>query len=304
MVHTLFFISMVPLLLFLIKNIVELVIQFNTQTAHKQRLKQLRLEMEKVDKDTYESIENLTEPVRMKLFPIIQNWLPSLKLDRKEQLAIDLKTADWDDTFSPDSFIALGLILKAVGLFVFLMGSLIGGVGIVFGLMFGSVFAFGLDFWFKSSVDGARTALFKDFPDFIRIVSGYLSADMGIVEAITDSIKYVGDGWRPILQQLVIDCKMRGVDYGFSQMKDNVDIFEVTEFVSLVRLTLEMGGNVREGFEQQADKIAEIQKNLMVIKIGKRKTLSSVLQGPLLLCNLVILALPTFGNIAEFLGSM
>lgn len=304
MIHTLFFIAMVPLLLFLVKNLVELSIQLNTQTAHKQRLKQLRLELEKIDKDTYESIENMTEPVVTKIFPLIQNWLPSLKVDRKDQLKIDLKTAGWDDTFSPDTFIALGLMLKAVGLILLLFGAMFGGVILVLSCMFGGVFAFGLDFWFKSSVDGARTALFKDFPDFIRIVSGYLSADMNIVEAITDSIKYVGDGWRPILQQLVIDCKMRGVDYGFSQMKNNVDIFEVTEFVSLVRLTLEMGGNIREGFEQQADKIAEIQKNLMVIKIGKRKTLSSVLQGPLLLCNLVVLALPTFGNIASFLGTM
>jgi len=305
MINIIFFVLMIPLVLLFTKNVIGLLYQMNDMSSHKRRLEQIRLTMKKREKDNYETMENMTEGLRVKLFPLIQDYLPSLKLDNREQLALDIKTAGWDDTFSPDSFIATGLFLKSVGILFSIIGfSIFPGPIKLYAGVIGIVLFFGLDYWFRGEVNAARTNLFKDFPDFIRIVSGYLSADMNLLQAISSSIKYVGDGWKPILQQLVIDCKTKGADYGFNQLKENVDIFEVKEFVALVRLTLEMGGNVRDGFEQQADKISEIQKNILIAKIGQRKTWTLIIQGPLLLCNLVAIGLPTFGQVAEFLTQM
>ena len=178
---------------------------------------------------------------------------------------------------------------------IFALGLIKGPFKLV-GIMFGVALMFGLDYMFKSEVKGLKQKLFSEFPDFIRIVSGYLSADVPLVQAISDSIKYVGPEWKPILQQFVVDCDTANVNTALNNMKENVDLFEVKEFVALVRLTLEQGGNVKEGFIAQAEKISEMQKNIMIIKVGRRKTLSTVIQGPLLLANTVILALPTVGN--------
>lgn len=304
MVNILFLCVMIPLLFLFSKNLGSLLFSYNEYSSHKRRLEQLRSSVAKVDKNTYETIEDFTEDVRIKIFPIIQDYLPSLKIDRREQLEVDLKTANWDDTFSAESFIALGLIMKMAGIILIPFSFILPGALKIIGCVIAACLIFGLDFWFNQDVKSSRTKLFKDFPDFIRIVSGYLSADIKLIQAITDSIKYVGESWRPILKQLVVDCRTGGTDFGFEQLKNNVDIFEVKEFVALVRLTLEMGGDVKEGFEQQAEKVAEMQRNILLMKIGQRKTLVTVVQAPLLLCNLVAIGLPTFGNIAEFLTKM
>ena len=85
-------------------------------------------------------------------------------------------------------------------------------------------------------------------------------------------------------------------------MKNTVDIFEVKEFVSLIRLTLEQGGNAKEGFLSQAEKISELQKNQLVLKVGKRKMLAQATQAPLLLADMIILCLPTIRQAMDMFG--
>ena len=292
-----FFIVMAVIIISIVKNIVELSFTFENYSIHKKRLSQLKREVDKQNLTAYEYMEKYTEPIVNSLFPRLDKHLPSLRLSNMQQLKKDIKMIGWDDTFSPESFIATGIGLKIIGIFVLLLASiLISGPFKLIGIGLGFVLMFILDNMFKGEVKGLKQQLFSEFPDFIRIVSGYLSADVPFVQAISDSIKYVGKEWKPILQQFVVDCDTINVNTALNNMKENVDLFEVKEFVALVRLTLEQGGNVREGFVAQAEKIGEMQKNIMIIKVGKRKTLSTILQGPLLLANVVILALPTVGN--------
>ena len=160
-------------------------------------------------------------------------------------------------------------------------------------LILAAVCIFGLEYWMTSTVKSIKEELFAEFPDFIRIVSGYLSADIPLVQSISDSIRYVGDAWDPILKTFVIDCENKSIDFALERMRDTVDLFEVKEFISLIRLTLEQGGNAKEGFLAQADKIEELQKSQLIIKVGKRKMMGTVAQAPLLLLNMVIIAVPT-----------
>ena len=153
-----------------------------------------------------------------------------------------------------------------------------------------------MDFLYKSDLKSKNAILFSDFPDFIRIVSGYLVANMPLVQAIEESIKYVSEDWRPILSQFIVDCNSRGVDAALEGLRNTVNIFEVREFVALVRLTLEQGGDAKESFIEQADKVAEMQKDMFIIKIGKRKTMATIVQFPCLLITMAILALPVLAQ--------
>ena len=297
MIHFIFFISVALLIAFIIKNVLNLLFSFGDYSIHKKRLQQLRREVDKKESNSVEVIEKYTDPVIKNLFPLIERYLPSLRFSNMDGLKKDLRMAKWDDVFTPETFVASSIILKIVGVFVFMFAFILPGIFKVVAMAWAAALMFGLDQMFKNELKSKKDRLFNDFPDFIRITSGYLSADMPLVQSVTDAIKYVGPDWKPILQQFVVDCDTKNIDTALNNLKENADLFEVKEFVSLVRLTLEQGGNAKEGFHLQAEKITEMQKNLMIIKVGKRKTMSQVIQGPLLLCNMAILALPTVGEV-------
>ncbi len=297
MIHFIFFISVALLIAFIIKNVLNLLFSFGDYSIHKKRLQQLRREVDKKESNSVEVIEKYTDPVIKNLFPLIERYLPSLRFSNMDGLKKDLRMAKWDDVFTPETFVASSIILKIVGAFVFMFAFILPGIFKVVAMAWAAALMFGLDQMFKNELKSKKDRLFNDFPDFIRITSGYLSADMPLVQSVTDAIKYVGPDWKPILQQFVVDCDTKNIDTALNNLKENADLFEVKEFVSLVRLTLEQGGNAKEGFHLQAEKITEMQKNLMIIKVGKRKTMSQVIQGPLLLCNMAILALPTVGEV-------
>ena len=297
MIHFIFFISVALLIAFIIKNVLNLLFSFGDYSIHKKRLQQLRREVDKKESNSVEIIEKYTDPVIKNLFPLIERYLPSLRFSNMDGLKKDLRMAKWDDVFTPETFVASSIILKIVGVFVFMFAFILPGIFKVVAMAWAAALMFGLDKMFQNELKSKKDRLFNDFPDFIRITSGYLSADMPLVQSVTDAIKYVGPDWKPILQQFVVDCDTKNIDTALNNLKENADLFEVKEFVSLVRLTLEQGGNAKEGFHLQAEKITEMQKNLMIIKVGKRKTMSQVIQGPLLLCNMAILALPTVGEV-------
>lgn len=294
-----FFIVIAVLLMVVISNFVDIAFSISGTSIYKRRQSQLHRELERKNNNTVETIDRLTEPVQRKLFPIIGRWLPSLSLDGQEQLRKDLALCGWDDTFTPQSMVATSIVLKIMGIaalpFVFIFTK---GIATVWGLVICGCAIFLLDYMFKGDLKNKSNVLFAEFPDFIRIVSGYLSADISFVDSIRDSVQYVGPAWRPLLKQLVIDCETKSTMDALNTLKDTIDIFEVKEFIALVKLTLEQGGEVKEGFAQQADKINAMRKNAMYIKIGQRKTMSTILQFPLLLINTFVVLIPTFVNMA------
>lgn len=292
---------MILLILFICSNVIDLLFGFSDYQISKSRLKQFQKGTKEAQASTKDQIIEMTGGVKDKIFPMLQSIMPSLKVESIEQRDKDLKFIGWDDTFTAESFLATSIALKITGIILIIFGVLLFFVMndwkflAVFGLLaIAAIFL--MDFLYKSDLKGKNAILFSDFPDFIRIVSGYLVANMPLVQAIEESIKYVSEDWRPILSQFIVDCNSRGVDAALEGLRNTVNIFEVREFVALVRLTLEQGGDAKESFIEQADKVAEMQKDMFIIKIGKRKTMATIVQFPCLLITMAILALPVLAS--------
>ena len=296
-VTLIFGLCLLVLLLMIISTTVSLVFDIQEQGASKMRLRQLQNMKVKENVEFKEIMDLISKKGDSIIMPRIKMLFPSIgKIDR-ERLQRNLVLTTWDDTFTPETFISCVWTLRVVGCIALPFSLLcLNGELKIIGIAISVALLIGLEWWLNSSVKSIQDELFSEFPDFIRIVSGYLSADIPLVQSIQDSIKYVGDAWEPILKTFVIDCENKSVDTALENMKNTVDLFEIKEFISLIKLTLEQGGKAKDGFLEQADKIEELQRNNLILKIGKRKMMGTVVQAPLLLVNMVIISLPTLSS--------
>ena len=288
-----FVIGMLVLILTTVKTFIDLCGLTFDSTVTKSRLKQFSKGVKKDTAATVDTINELTEIVRYKWFPKLQKLLPSLKIENIEQLDKDIKFIAWDDTFTAESYIATCLVLRIVGVIVGILLAMMGGYMIIFGVVVFAACAFLLDYMFKGEVKSKNEALFKYFPDLVRIISGYLVAGMDLVRSMENSVRYVSDDWKPIINQFILDCNTKGTTEALDVMSNTVNMFEVREFVSLVKLTMEQGGDAKDAFAAQADKVAQMQKDQFLQKIGGRKTMATMIQAPMLLCNMAVIAIPT-----------
>ena len=293
-VSIVFVIAMVLLIMSAVKTFIDLGSSTIDNTTTKSRLKQFSKGVKQDSESTLETINSLTEMIREKWFPVLQKYLPSLRIDNLEQLDSDIKFIAWDDTFTAESYIATNIALKIIGVILCILLCMMGGIYMILAGVVTLLACFLLlDTMFKGEVKGKNEALFTDFPELVRIISGYLVAGMDLVRAMESSAKYVSDDWKPILNQFVLNCNTLGTTAALDIMANTVNMFEVREFVSLVKLTMEQGGDAKESFAAQAEKVAQMQKDQFLLKIGKRKTMASVVQMPMLLVNMAVIAIPT-----------
>lgn len=275
---------------FFLKNLFFIVFSMENYTIHKKRLKQLNFDEKKEDMSANELIDRITKP-------IIRHVLSRFNMKNLEQLERDLRMAKWNKFFNPLQYRALNLLLKVLGVVFFILfyqsSLLIAGIW-AFALLFM------MDILFKNSVVNRRERIFNDFPDFIRIVEGYLTANMPFAKAVEESIKYVGDEWKPILKNFVVEAEMKSIHEALDYLKQEIDLFEMREFISIVKLTLEQGGDAKDSFSVQADKIRQLQLDLIQIKIGKRESMGALMQAPLLLTLIVVFGLPTVDAMMSF----
>lgn len=261
--------------------------------THKERLRQLQqADMELVDEEnsTARFVSIITKPITTYL-------LPKLKPKDTEQLERDLKITGWDLYMDPAQYRALNILLKVIGVIALFA---IYPISPLFAVVFFALFFFLFGFLFKNSITERNKALFNQFPDFIRIIQGYLMAGVPLTKAVEETIPYVGDDWKPILKNFLLNCNVYSVTEAIDILIDEVDVFEVREFFSLVRLNLEQGINIKESFESQTKKVEEMQLEVMLNKIGRRQMMSKIVQAPLLLCMFVAAGLPTFYSMMTF----
>lgn len=289
MVYVLAAITLVCLYWFT-RNVFTILFSLENYNIHRKRLKQLKFDKQKEETDVAELIDTVTKP-------IIRHVFSRFKPKDLGELEAELRMAKWDKYFTPIQYRALNLLLKAIGIAMFL---LLSSQSMMIALIWFGVLFFGMDFLLKNSIKNRKEKLLADLPDFIRITEGYLSANMPFANAVSESIKYVGEEWKPILRKFVVDIELKGIDEALDNFKKEVDIFEVREFIALVKLALEQGGDAKSSFSAYADKIREIQMDLMEIKIGQRRTFGVLMQGPLLLCILLAFGLPTIGSMLNF----
>ncbi|MEK4787579.1 MULTISPECIES: hypothetical protein [Bacillus] len=273
--------------LFFIRNVFMFLFLNENHSTHKKRLKQLQFNNKEEltnDEQTRAFIDKVTRPV-------LKYVVPKMKVRDSQELEKDLKLTKWDKYFNASQYIAMNITLKIIGVVALIV---LIPVSVPFALIWFSAFFFLFGFLFNNSVTEAKEKLLGGFPDFIRITRGYLTADISFTKAVEGSIPYVGDAWRPLLQEFIVNCDIHSVEKAIDRLKDQVDVFAVKELLSLVRLNLEQGVDVRESFERQIDKVREMQLEAIMNKIAKRQLLAMVLQGPLLLTLIGAFGLPTF----------
>lgn len=271
-----------------IRNIFMTIFHLENYNIHKKRLAQIRKlnGTSRKEMDVDDLVNKVTQPV-------IKYILPKIKIKNYEELECDLRLSGWDKHFNPTQFISLSISGKILGAIVCI---LLLGVSLPIALIWGGILGFAPNFLLSNSVKSKKEKLMSSFPDFIRIIQGYLTAGFPFVKSVEETMKYVSDEWQDILKDFIIDCNLKSTNEALDGLKYRVDIFEVREFVALIKLTLEQGGNIKEGFEAQANKIQEMQEAIIAAKIAGRQTMAIILQGPLLLCNMMIFGLPTLSS--------
>lgn len=276
-----------------IKNIFSLMFSVDNHSLHKKRLKQLQFNNKRTSSDDMSSkefIDKFTSPVANHVLPRFKNLGDMSKLER------GLEMSQWNKYFNTTTFMAMDITLKILGVIVF-------AIIAPFSWQFGAVWFFLLFFLFRllynNSRNERRFKLLSQFPEFIRITQGFLTSNMPLPQAIENALPYVGEEWRPLLQEFVINTEVYSLNECIDMLSNKVDIFEVRELWSLIKLNAEQGIDIKESFSNQAEKVREMQLEVMMNKIGKRQTMSIAIQGPLLLTMILSFGLPTFASMAN-----
>lgn len=268
-------------LLFL-KNLLNWVFAMDNYFIHKRRLKELKFD-KKQSKEVNELIEQVTKPAQNHLVGAVDK-------NNEQNLERKLKLSKWNRYFSVKSYIAAKLTLRIVAGIFFIIAFFTDNL--VVGLLWGLALTFGLDFLLNNSVDTKKEKLFAYFPDFLRITQGFLSSGMPFLAAIEKTLPYLNEEWQELTKDFIVNFKTTNIEHALDQLKNATDMFEVKEFTALVKLILDQGGDMKDGFEAQAEAISEMQQFLLEKKIAKRKTLAILIQAPLLLTIFATFGLP------------
>lgn len=275
-----------------VRNICIIVFSLENYNIHKKRLKELYKSTNKQKVDTAELVDTITKP-------IIKYLLPKINIKNTEEIEKDLKLSGFNKYFSVKQFIAFRLGGQIAGVLVFL---LLFKFSLPIAIIWSIILILGPSFLLSNTVSRKKEKLLSDFPDFIRITQGYLTAGMPFIISIQKSLKYVSPEWKPIIKEFIAISNTRGIEEALDYLKNAIDMFEVTEFVSLIELTLEQGGEIVNSFENQAQKILKMQKALVELKIQKRQAMGIIVQAPILLCCMMVFGLPTIYNMINMKG--
>lgn len=292
LINILILVGGVVTVFFFARSFFGMLFSMDSQRQHQKRMRQLQFTEEgrKNSDGTAEMIDSMTAP-------IIKHLLPRMRMRDKEQLKKDLKIAGWDENFTPDQYIAMNLILKGVGI---VMGLIFAGLVWQMAIVWFVLGFFGFGFFFNNSIKERKKKIFNEFPNFIRIIQGYLTAGIPLAKAVEEALPYMSPEWKVIMKEFVINTNLLSVQDAIQKLNDEVDIFEIQEFFSLVRLNIEQGINVKESFDGQREKVVDMQFEAMMSVIGKRQVMATILQGPLLLTMIVSFGLPVLYSMVNF----
>lgn len=277
---------------FFARSFFGMMFSMDSHRQHQKRMRQL-----KFTEDGRKSSDGTAEMIDTVTTPIIKYLLPKLRMRDKDKLKKDLKMAGWDSNFTPDQYIAMDIILKVVGV---VLAGLLFNVSWQMALVWFVLPFFGFGFFFNNSIKEKKKKIFNEFPNFIRIIQGYLTAGIPLSKAVEEALPYMSLEWKAMMRDFVINTNLLSVQDAIGKLNDEVDIFEIQEFFSLVRLNIEQGINVKESFDGQREKVVDMQFEAMMGKIGQRQMMATVLQGPLLITMIVSFGLPVLYSMVNF----
>jgi Flp pilus assembly protein TadB len=272
----------IAILVFMLSgSILTRLLSLENYNIHKKRLKQLQFE--KKEETTFKDLVDKTTN------PLIDHIFSKITFKDLDKLERKLKMAGWDKTFTPIKYKAFNITLKVVGaLLVFVISK----ISIALAAVWGFVTIFFMDILFYDAVKSRKSRMIAGFSDVMRVIQGFLSSEMTFDEALKESVRYASDDWRPILKEVAVRSTTHNTAEALQYMKDEVDIFEVREFVALLNLILEQGGNAKDSFDAQNEKIKNMIYDTKVKEIEKRDMKATILQLPILLTHLMVLAMP------------
>ncbi len=221
--------------------------------------------------------------------PAIKYLFPRIKTKDSWEKNRDLKLLGWDKYFTAEKYTATNLTLKIVAVVAFL---LLASFNLMIATLWALVLGFIMDLFYFTQIDEKKNQLLMEFPDFIEVLEGYLSAGYDFVRA-TEAAIPVTKHWQPLLKEFAAIAQYENLETGFKYLYDMVDIFEVREFISILQLGVEQGLDMAENISHQTARIEELQSLAFTKKIANRQVMAVLVQGPLLLTVLVAFSLPT-----------
>lgn len=221
--------------------------------------------------------------------PAIKYLFPRIKMKDSWEKNRDLKLLGWDKYFTAEKYTATNLTLKIVAVVAFL---LLASFNLMIATLWALVLGFIMDLFYFTQIDEKKNQLLMEFPDFIEVLEGYLSAGYDFVRA-TEAAIPVTKHWQPLLKEFAAIAQYENLETGFKYLYDMVDIFEVREFISILQLGVEQGLDMAENISHQTARIEELQSLAFTKKIANRQVMAVLVQGPLLLTVLVAFSLPT-----------
>lgn len=293
----LFYGIIVILLLLIVFVIASILFSENTSSKETKRMRQIRKQEKK--KDTISEEERNRQIVDTITRPLAESVLSNYKPKKSSMLQRKLRVTGWNKYFSPMSWMALRLWCSAFGLFLcFFMWD----YSYKFALALAIILPMLPNLLLNNEYTNINEDLVMNFPETIRVVSGYLSAGLIMPKAFEMASRSAKPRWKKILTEFVERCNTDGVLDALDWIKEEIDFMEAREFFASVRMAIDDGIDPLESFDKQAKNIQQILDDINQKKIEKRKMIATVFQGPLLLLILATFALPILGTAMDFFG--
>lgn len=281
-------ISSIILMSIFLKNLFEVIFRLEHEGTARKRLKTLNYDGSRIGQSDEDGTREFLQKVSD---PIIRYIFPYFRFKNNDQINDDLDFVGWGKYMRAEQFRALTFIMRGIG--VFALVSLWGIIWPV-AMILGTSLLLGLPFFLKMEVDEKKGLMISEFPEIIRLIQGYLAASQTLTESIEHTIPYVAQNWQPILENFVKNSRTRNEKVALDMMREEVNIPEVKELLSLVRLSMDQGSNMYDAFENQHEKVRNMQLAAMMSKIHNRKNMAILVQYPMLLMIFIAIGLPTF----------
>lgn len=271
---------------------------------HNNRLKQLNFTSERLKKDSKkeEDIKQTRALIEKITAPIIRHVMPNISY-RKDlsELERNLHFAGADKYFTPMQYTALILLGRVVG---FLLLVLLFPYNQMLAILWFAGPAVLPSLLFKNTIVNRKETILLGFPEFINISKSYLVSGMPFEKAVEESIFYVNKEWQELLKQYLINSESYSKKECLAMLAEECNSFEVKEFISIVKLNLEQGIDIKDSFDSQYEKIKDLQMLAIQKKIESRKVWAILIQAPVLLTILVAFGLPIADSMMGFTGGL
>ena len=272
--------------------------------VHNNRLKQLDVSKDRkigqAKKD--ENIKKTREMIDQITAPIIKHIMPNVSYKKDfTELEKNIRFAEIDKYITPIQFTALILIGKVVGFTILVLlfpyNKMLAGMWFVGPAVLPSIL-------FKNTIVNKREKILLGFPEFINISKSYLISGMSFEMAVEESIPYVNPEWKKLLKSYLINSETYSREECLTMLAEECNSFEVKEFISMIKLNAEQGIKIKDSFDNQYEKIKDLQLLAINKKIEARRVWAILIQAPVLLTILAAFGLPMAESMLNFTGNL